>query len=638
MEENKQPSSLDKSNVKETSAQKKNTKKGNQTKSATMSESTMERETLSSAVIEIKSAKVPVEKKKGELRVKTEAPLSVVEEKTAKTEGKQTETSAINDKAEKAVENTPLAVAEKEIAKQKGGAQNKPDEKAIVENIQKSPKAKEIIQNAILPQKEHAEEQTKADDNVKKILFVTSEALPLIKTGGLGEVAGALPKALNELGCDARVMLPLYADIPETFKKNMKFVGYTYVVLAWRYQYCGVFEYKSETVTYYLLDNEYYFKRSALYGHYDDGERFSFFSKAVIEAMRVTEFYPDIVHTNDWQSALVPVFLDSFYRGYQEFKHIKTVFTIHNIEFQGKYGKEIIQDVLGLGECARFVEYQKCANFMKGAIETANAVTTVSSTYAGEIMQPFYSYKLDEILRQRQFKLSGIVNGIDTELYDPSKDPALFEHYDINSIEKKEINKKGLCEMLDLAYNEKRPVIGMVSRLTQQKGVDLIVEVLEKILSADLQLVILGTGDWKYQTALTDMQRKYPSKLRVIINFNSDLASKIYAGADMFLMPSKFEPCGLSQMIAMRYGCVPIVRETGGLKDTVKPFNSATKEGTGFTFFSYNAYDMLDAIWRAFGCYRDFKEDFKIVMKNGMRGDYSWKKSAGEYLELYNRL
>ncbi|MEG2273777.1 MAG: glycogen synthase GlgA [Clostridia bacterium] len=472
-----------------------------------------------------------------------------------------------------------------------------------------------------------------------KILFVASEAAPFVRSGGLGDVAGALPKSLNKLGNDTRVIIPFYKDeMKDSFKDGLRFLGSTFVDLSWRRQYCGVYEAQFDGVTYYFIDNEYYFKRKGLYGHFDDGERFAFFSKAVLEVMPIIDFYPDILHANDWHTALTPVFLDVFYRFSKEYKKIKTVFTIHNIEFQGKYGDKLISDILGLPEDAKsLVMYQECVNYMKGGIEAANAVTTVSETYAGEILDPFYSYGLDAILADRQFKLHGVVNGIDTNIYNPKNDKALFQNYTAKTVDKKKLNKKGLCELINLPYDENRPIIAMVTRLTEQKGMELIKTVIDDIMRADVQMVVLGTGDWKYENLIKSIETRYPNKFRAILAFSSDLASKLYAGADLFLMPSKFEPCGLSQLIAMAYGTVPIVRETGGLKDTVEAYNPETKEGKGFTFKTYNAYDMLDAIWRAYACYFD-KDNWKAVQSNDMLADFSWKVSAQKYLDIYKSL
>ena len=469
-----------------------------------------------------------------------------------------------------------------------------------------------------------------------KILFVASEAAPFVRSGGLGDVAGALPKAFAELGHDARVILPFYKlIIPDKYKNNFRFVGSTYVDLSWRRQYVGVYEAIYDGVTYYFVDNEMYFKRDRLYGNFDDGERFAYFSKAVLEVIQLIGFYPDILHCNDWHTALTPVYLDVFYRFAEEFRNIRTVFTIHNIEFQGKYGTELLGDILGLPQWAEsLVMNDGCVNFMKGGIECSSAVTTVSETYANEILNPYYSYGLEGILSERRYKLHGVINGIDTKVYDPATDPALFKNYTLRSYGKKKLNKQALCEMLDLPYDENRPLMAMVTRLTEQKGMDLVGAVIDEIMRADIQMVVLGTGDWRYENLVERVQGQYPSKFRGIVQFSSDLASKLYAASDLFLMPSKFEPCGLSQMIAMAYGSVPVVRETGGLKDTVEPFNPVEKTGVGFTFKTYNSYDMLDAVWRAYGTFFD-KDNWKAVVSNGMKKNFGWEVSAKKYLDIY---
>lgn len=529
--------------------------------------------------------------------------------------------------SKKATEKKENVTTTKAAAKPKA----EPKPKVKVESTETTPKTtKKAVETKANVEKKGAP--------IKTILFATSEAHPFARTGGLGDVSAALPKALNDINVDARVIMPLYHDIPWELRSTFRYVGYVYVTLAWRYQYCGLFSCNYDGVTYYFIDNEQYFKRNGLYGHFDDAERFAFFSKAVLECLRLIDFYPDVIHCNDWQTAMTPVFLDSFYRGYKEYQSIKTVFTIHNIEFQGKYGKQLIRDILGLPEeCTEWAIYQDDTNFMKGAIERANVVTTVSPTYSREIMDRYFAYGMDIILNQRGFKLSGIINGIDTELFNPKTDKALFKNYDYDTIELKKENKRGLMNMLGLEYNENRPLIGMVTRLTEQKGLDLVLTVINEICQADCQLVILGTGDWKYESKLKEFEESYNDKLRVIVTFSTDIANKIYAGADMFLMPSKFEPCGLSQMIAMRYGTVPIVRETGGLKDTVSPFNPADLSGRGFTFYSYNAYDMLDAIYRAIGTYYN-KREWNAIIAEDMNADFSWRKSAEDYLKLYQTL
>ena len=470
-----------------------------------------------------------------------------------------------------------------------------------------------------------------------KILFVASEAAPFIRTGGLGDVAGALPKSFLKLGHDARVVIPFYKEeIKSAFRDTLRFVNSTTVELGWRKQYCGVYEAVFDGITYYFVDNEYYFKRKGLYGHFDDAERFAFFSKAVLEVMSVVDFFPDILHANDWHTAMAPVFLDVNYRTDERYKNIKSVFTIHNIEFQGRYDQCIIGDILGLSEDVQnIVINDGVVNYMKGGIESSAVVTTVSKTYATEILDPFYSYGLDGILSERKYKVYGVVNGIDTQLYNPAKDKALFVNYNSKSVhEKKKENKKALCEMLNLSYDENRPMIAMITRLSEQKGLDLVSAVIDEIMRADVQMVILGTGDWKYESFVKRVENEYPNKFRGIIQFSSDLASKIYSASDIFLMPSKFEPCGLSQLIAMRYGSIPIVRETGGLKDTVEPYSADTKLGNGYTFKTYNSYDMLDAVWRAYACFHD-KENWSVAINNAMNGNYGWDASAKQYIKIY---
>jgi starch synthase len=468
-----------------------------------------------------------------------------------------------------------------------------------------------------------------------KVLYAASEAMPFIKSGGLGDVAGALPKALQKLGVDVRVIIPFYSNIPQHFRQEAKLLLVASVPLGWRNQYCGIFQATHNDITYYLLDNEYYFKRDGNYGQFDDGERFAFFSRACLEALHYIDFIPDIIHFNDWHTGLIPVFLKLFYKDTTLYSNIKTIFTIHNIEYQGVYGLETLIDVFGIGESdAHLLEYNHNMNIMKGAIQTADRVTTVSKTYAQEIKDPYFANGLEHILLANAFKLTGIVNGIDTELFDPRTDKALFEPYDASNLKGKGINKKGLQELFNLPERENVPVIAMITRLTGHKGIDLVSTVIEEILSKDVQFIILGKGEFEYEALFCDLEKKYPTKLKAAMTFSIDLASKIYAGADLFLMPSKSEPCGLAQMIALRYGTVPIVRETGGLKDTIIPFNPHTKVGNGFTFVAYNAYDMLDAINRALDLYAD-EENYNMLVQNAFASDSSWQSSAEEYLEVY---
>lgn len=469
-----------------------------------------------------------------------------------------------------------------------------------------------------------------------KVLYAASEAYPYAMSGGLADVAGALPKALRRRLIGARVVLPLYESVPAELRENMKFITSITVPVAWRRQYCGIFEAKYGGVIYYLLDNQYYFKRSGLYGYYDDAERFAFFARAVLEIIPHIDFKPDIIHCNDWQTAMTPVFYKMMYKGSPGYENIKTVFTIHNIQYQGKYGHELNADVLGLPpEMADVVDYDGCVNLMKGAIECADWVTTVSPTYSREILDPWFSHGLDVELRHHEGKLSGIVNGIDTEVYDPETDPLIYKNYSAADFSGKAENKAELQKRMGLPERPEVPIIAMVSRMVSHKGLDLVKYVFEDILKADLQVVILGSGDWEYEEFFGAMTRKYPDKVALQTGFIPELAHKIYAGSDIFLMPSKSEPCGLSQMVALRYGSIPIVRETGGLHDTI--FDSGDGEGNGFTFKTYNAGDMLDAVWRAVGGYAN-QDGWKILVKRAMECDNSWGKSANEYIRLYKGL
>ena len=469
-----------------------------------------------------------------------------------------------------------------------------------------------------------------------KVLFASSEAYPFAMSGGLADVAGALPKALRKRLIGCRVVLPLYSSVPEELREKMTFVTAITVSVAWRRQYCGIFEAHMDGVIYYLIDNQYYFKRDGLYGYYDDAERFAFFSRAVLDMIPHIGFTPDIIHCNDWQTAMVPVFLNTMYRGSEQYDNIKTVFTIHNIQYQGKYGKELIGDVLGLPAGSEgLVEYDDCVNMMKGAIQCADKVTTVSPTYAGEILDPYYSHGLDGILRQFTFKLTGIVNGIDCDIYDPQTDPMIAENYSADTLKSKGKNKAALQKELGLPEKPDVPLIGMVTRLVKHKGLDLVKCVFEELLSADLQFAVLGSGEWEFETFFHEMAQKYPEKVGLKLGFNPNLAHKIYAGADIFLMPSQSEPCGLAQMVALRSGTIPIVRKTGGLNDTVS--DSGDNAGNGFVFENYNAHEMQNAVWRAIGGYADPK-GWEILKKRAMAGDNSWGVPAGAYIRLYKEI
>lgn len=470
-----------------------------------------------------------------------------------------------------------------------------------------------------------------------KVLYAASEALPFAASGGLADVAGSLPQALRKRLIGCRVVMPLYDTIKQELRDTMKFVTNISVPVAWRRQYCGIFEAKYGGVTYYLLDNEYYFKRGSLYGHYDDAERFAFFSRAILEIIPHIDFKPDIIHCNDWQTALTPLYYSTIYATQPGYENIKTVFTIHNIQYQGVYGKELIDNVVGLDYSQKnLIEYDDTVNFSKAAIECANAVSTVSPSYAKEILDPWYSHGLDTILKERSFKLRGILNGIDVENYNPETDKDIFKNYSVEKMTGKATNKRELQKFFGLPEKKDTPVMGMVTRLVSHKGLDLCKAVLDELLATtDIQLVVLGSGDTEYEDFFRGLASRFPEQVGLCLGFIPDLARKIYAGSDLFLMPSKSEPCGLSQMVALRYGSIPIVRETGGLRDSVR--DSGDNEGNGFTFANYNAHEMLHAIRRACEGYSD-KKGWKILVKRAMESDNSWGKSANEYIKMYKEI
>ena len=472
-----------------------------------------------------------------------------------------------------------------------------------------------------------------------KVLFVASEAQPFMASGGLADVAGALSQALRRRLIGCRVVMPMYDTIAQELKDKMTFVTSISVPVAWRRQYCGIFQAKQNGVIYYLIDNQYYFKRDSIYGHYDDAERFTFFARAALEILPHIGFKPDIIHCNDWQTALTPVFYKTMYCQDPWYQGIKTVFTIHNIQYQGTYGMDIIGDVVGLKpEDAGILEYDGDANFMKGGIECADWVTTVSPSYAQEILDPWYSHGLDPILRERQWKLSGILNGIATDTNDPETDPNLALHFNVsNAKEGKAANKAALQETMGLPQKPDVPLIGIVTRLVSHKGLDLIKGVFDEFLATtEVQVVVLGSGDWKYENYFRELADRYGDKLAVRIGFVPSLAKKIYGGADLFLMPSKSEPCGLAQMIALRYGTIPIVRETGGLRDSIT--DSGDGQGNGYTFKTYNAHDMLGALRRAVDTYYNAKDYWDTLVIRALECDFSWNKSANEYIKLYKQL
>ena len=467
----------------------------------------------------------------------------------------------------------------------------------------------------------------------RKILFAASECTPFIATGGLAEVIGSLSKSLaQDEEYDVRVVLPLYSDIRGDYRQRFTYLGNINVPLGWRNQYCGIFSYEESGVTFYFLDNEYYFRRGGCYGYYDDGERFAFFSRAVMEILGFLQFYPDVLHCHDWQSALAAIYLKTIYCHRREYSLIRAVFTIHNIEYQGKYSLDILEDLFGISNDYRYLlEFDGCANLMKAAIECSETFTTVSPTYAEEIKRAEYAHGLQGEVERNAFKLRGILNGIDVKSYDPATDPALFAPYSAENPAGKEVCKAELQKMLGLPVREDVPVVAMISRLVAHKGLDLVRAAIEELLADDVQFVLLGTGDSEYESYFKDLANRYKGKAVSIIAFNGDLSRKIYSGADIFLMPSKSEPCGLSQMIASRYLTVPVVRETGGLYDSIKPYGAG---GYGFTFAAYNAGDMLYVLREAVSLYKNKPEWQKLMIKAGTT-DFSWQRSAEEYKKLY---
>lgn len=473
------------------------------------------------------------------------------------------------------------------------------------------------------------------------ILFASSEVAPFVKTGGLADVAGSLPVALAKAGHQVKVILPLYESIGPAWRDQMTFLKYFYVNLAWRTPYCGIFELERDGVTYWFVDNEYYFRRSQIYGHYDDGERFGFFSRAVLETPCQLDWAPDIIHCNDWQTALVPIYLMEERWRHPQLEHTRTVFTIHNVEYQGRYGRQTLQDLFGLDNSyfnPKMLEFHDDVNLMKGAIYASDWITTVSPTYATELNYPFYAHGMEGVVADCGSKISGILNGIDVDLYDPSKDTKLPKKFSVKSMAGKKVCKEELQKTVGLNVDPRVPIVACVSRLVSHKGFDLVNAVLHDIMRMDLQMVVLGTGDWSFEESFRRAAGQYPGRFSAQIMYSAQLSNLIYAGADLFLMPSIAEPCGLSQMIAMRYGTLPVARETGGLKDTVIPYDYTTGAGTGFTFADVNAHDMLHVLESAVGLYYDFPKEFKTLQKNAMTADFSWNASAQAYLEIYHRL
>ena len=481
-----------------------------------------------------------------------------------------------------------------------------------------------------------------ADSSKKmQIVFASAECAPFVKTGGLGDVAGSLPAALVRAGAEVIVMVPKYATIKDEYKAQMEHFADFYVSLGWRNEYCGLEKLERDGVTYMFVDNERYFARDYPYGFFDDGERFAFFSKAITESLQhlPAGFECDILHCNDWQTALAPVFLREFYQGLPLYDRVKTVFSIHNVAFQGQFSDTVMEDILGVAHIPAAATQLRCdacsINYMLGALHYADAITTVSPTYAGEIQTPEFGEGLDGVLRERSYALQGILNGIDVAAFDPATDKRIAANYTVDDRSGKAVCKAKLQEELGLEVRDDRPLMVMVTRLTRQKGMDLVMYALDRILSGGVQVAVLGTGDRDYEDGLRYFQDKYPGTMAARIEFDPALSQRMYAAADMFLMPSKFEPCGLSQIIAMRYGTLPIVRETGGLKDTVIPYNEFTGEGTGFSFSNFNGDEMGDAVFRAARLFWDNREAWNKLVTQAMSQDFSWTRSADKYLDLY---
>lgn len=481
-----------------------------------------------------------------------------------------------------------------------------------------------------------------ADSSKKmQIVFASAECAPFVKTGGLGDVAGSLPAALVRAGAEVIVMVPKYATIKDEYKSQMEHFSDFYVSLGWRNEYCGLEKLEHDGVIYMFIDNERYFARDYPYGFFDDGERFAFFSKAITESLQhlPAGFECDILHCNDWQTALAPVFLREFYQGLPLYDRVKTVFSIHNVAFQGQFSDTVMEDILGVAHIPAAASQLRCdacsINYMLGALRYADAITTVSPTYANEIQTPEFGEGLDGVLRERSYALQGILNGIDVAGFDPATDKRIAANYTVEDRSGKAVCKAKLQEELGLEVRDDRPLMVMVTRLTRQKGMDLVMYALDRILAGGVQVAVLGTGDRDYEDGLRYFQDKYPGTMAARIEFDPALSQRMYAAADMFLMPSKFEPCGLSQIIAMRYGTLPIVRETGGLKDTVQPYNEFTGEGTGFSFSNFNGDEMGDAVFRAARLFWDNREAWNQLVTQAMSQDFSWTRSADKYLDLY---
>ena len=474
-----------------------------------------------------------------------------------------------------------------------------------------------------------------------KVLYITSESVPFLKTGGLADVAGSLPAYLKKMGVDIRVVMPLYSAIPEEYKSQMEYIGYFYVDLGYRHQYAGVLSYTYKDVIYYFIDSEYYFNRYNIYGEGDDGERFMFFSKAATLLPKILDFKADILHSNDWHAGFVPLYREDFARGDSFYGDMKTIHTMHNLKYQGIFKESMLEDTAGLSKRYYFhedgVKYFDSINMMKAGIVYSNLVTTVSKSYAEEIKYPFFGETLEGIIKHHEGKLRGIVNGIDYEVYNPKTDKHLVKNYDFETIKDKKKNKTALQEKYGLPVDEDIPVVAMVSRLVEMKGLELVARILDELLQEDIQFIMLGTGDQEYENMFRHFQAKYPDKMAARVYFNEAESHLIYGASDIFVMPSMSEPCGISQLISLRYGTIPVVREVGGLKDTVEPYNRYTGEGNGLSFKNFNAHELLFSIKEALYLYKD-KKIWNKLIKSAMNSKNDWEESSKEYIELYKSL
>ncbi len=565
-------------------------------------------------------------------------PAVVPAAKTAtKTATKATEATVAEVKAAPAAKTTAAKATAAKTTAAKPAVKTATAAKTEVKEEAKKPAVKRTCAKKAPAKKVEVKEVKTEEKHVKHVLFAASEAWPFAGTGGLGEVVGSLPKALNARGdVEARVILPLYDSFPQEYRAQLNFVRYIYVPLAWRSQYCGLFELTLNGVKFWFVDNEYYFKRSGLYGYGDDGERFAFFSRAVLELIPYLDWRVDILHCNDWHTALVPIYYKLFYQYREGMGGIKTIFTIHNIEYQGQFAPELIEDLFGIPRREYMsIEFHGCINLMKGAIDYSDSVSTVSNSYAGEIMNKEYAHGLESMLLKNAYKLKGILNGIDTTVYDPATNGSLFSNYDVNTVSEKKVkNKTGLQRLLNLPVDANIPMIVMITRLASHKGIDIVRGAFDSMMKNDVQFVVLGTGEADHENFFRHKQNEYDNRVRAIISFNKDMAQKLYAGADIFLMPSKSEPCGLSQMMAMRYGTIPVVRATGGLKDSVQDCGDG-KTGNGFSFVDYNRDTLAYTVDRAVGLYRDYHEIWVELRKRAMECDFSWNKSAESYDAYY---